>query len=124
MITDSPDWDGFNQHLEDMWSEQEPIFITEEMKNIVEKETSFSAVPIGLVGEHVISGVLHQLVPLTFSNSYIVNSNDDAVRLRELLKSYNQPQPDFIVYPFQTKRYDLPSNPLFREALSVEIAIY
>ena len=64
MIADSPDWDGFNRYLENMWSEQEPIFITEEMKNIVEKESSFSAVPIGPVGEHVISGVLHQLMPL------------------------------------------------------------
>ena len=100
---DSPDWDEFDQYVEDMWRSQEPVFITEEMKKIIEKETSFSAPPIGHVNEHVISDVLHQLIPPAFSNSYIVNSGDSAAHLRELLKSYNQPQPHIIVYPFQTK---------------------
>ena len=119
---DSPDWDEFDQYVEDMWRSQEPIFIKEDTKKIIEKETSFSAPPIGPVGEHVISDVLHQLMPPAFSNSYIVNSGDDAAHLREVLKFHNQPQPDIIVYPFQTKRYDcdLLSNPSIREALNTE----
>lgn len=59
---DSPDWDEFDQCVEDMWRSQEPIFIAEDMK-IIEKETPFSALPIGLVGEHIVSDVLHPLMP-------------------------------------------------------------
>ena len=120
---DSPDWDGFNQYVEDSWRSKEPVCITEEMKKIIEKETSFSALPIGPIGEHVISDVLHQLMPPAFSNAFIVNSEDDAVQLRKLLTFHNQPQPDIIVYPFQAERYndnDLPSQPSFRDALNTE----
>lgn len=92
---------GFDQYVEDTWRSQEPVLITEEMKKIIEKETLFSALPIGPIGEHVISDVLHQLMPPAFSNVFIVNSGDDAAPLRKLLTFHNQPQPDIIVYPFQ-----------------------
>lgn len=116
---ESPDWAGFEQWVEDQWRCEEPVYISEDMKKIIASTTTFSDEPIGPLCEHVKSEVFVSLMPASFANSYIVNTNEDASHLRDLFSVHKQPQPIILVYPFQTKRYHC-DNPLLSEALSKE----
>lgn len=78
----SPDWEGFDPYLEDMWRSEHPVFIEQDMKKLIEDNSpSFSASPIGPLGEHISSEILLQFIPGSFATSYIVNSYEDAVHL-------------------------------------------
>ena len=48
-----------------------------------------------------ISWHLNYLPPQLFASSYVVNSYEDSVKVRELLSVYKQPQPAIIVYHYQ-----------------------
>ena len=107
--------------MEDSWRLDEPVFISEDVKKQIASNTSFSAKPIGPISEHVIAEEFHCLMPTAFASSYVVNTNDDAARLRKLLCDYSQPQPSILVYPYSTQRYqDLPINGSIAEALNNE----
>ena len=90
---ESHDWDGFNQYLEDVWRSEKPVCVTQDMKKIIESDASFSATPIGPIDEHVASETFLRLIPPSFANSYIVNSNDGAAYMRKLLTDHKLPQP-------------------------------
>ena len=119
---DSSDWAEFEQYLEDGWRLEEPIFISEDVKKQIASSSSFSATPIGAVKEHVVAEEFHNLMPLDFASSYIVNTCEDAAHLRKLLDEFNQPQPSILVYSYSTQRYnDLPMpNKAIVKALSKE----
>jgi len=124
MYIDSPDWIEFDQYLEDNWRLEEPVYITQDMKKIIESDASLSATPIGPIDEHIASEVFLHLIPPSFANSYIVNSFDDADHIQKLLTDHKLPHPNIIVYPYQSQRYnyDLLSNcnPSILEALNEE----
>ena len=116
---ESIDWTGYEQWVEDQWRSEEPIYVSQDMKRKIESTTSFSVKPIGPLREHVASEFFVRLMPESFANSYIVNSNEDASHLKDLFSVYKQPQPVILVYPFQTERYQC-DNSLLSEALNKE----
>ena len=76
------------------------------MRDIVESISTFSLKPIGPITDCVVSSFLLQgPIPQSFLSSYIVNSEEDAEKMCELFKAYKQPQPNMIVYPFDTPKY-------------------
>lgn len=120
---DSHDWDGFDQYVEDQWRSEKPVYITQDMKKIIENDTQYSATPIGPIGEHVSSESFLRLIPPSFANSYIVNSCDDAAHMRKLLADHKLPQPNVIAYPYHNQRYNydlINCNPSILEALNQE----
>ena len=44
---DSHDWD---QYVEDQWRSEKSVYITQDMKKIIENDTQYSATPIGPIG--------------------------------------------------------------------------
>ena len=121
---DSHDWDGFDQYVEDIWRSEQPVYVTQDMKEIIENDASFSATPIGPIHEHVASEFLLHLILPSFANSYIVNSCDDAAHVRKLLTDHKLPHPNIVVYPYQSQRYNYDIlgnwNPSVLEALNKE----
>ncbi|XP_065898061.1 uncharacterized protein [Dysidea avara] len=95
-----PDWEGFDQYLEDMWSEEKPVIISQEVEDIIASE-SFSAKPIRPIGAHIPDG-FSQVIPQSFASSYVVNSHEDAAKLQKVLSDHKQPQPSILVYPYET----------------------
>ena len=74
------------------------------MRDIVESISTFSSKPIGPISDCVVSSDLLQgPIPQLFLSSYVINSDEDAEKMRELFK----PQPDLIVYPFDTPKYPI-----------------
>ena len=114
---DHLDWTGFEQWMEDQWRCEEPIYVSQDMKEITEGTTSFSAKPIGSLCEHVVSDLFVRLMPASFANAYIFNTNEDASHLWNLFSVHKQPQPVILVYPFQTERYHC-DNLLLSQALN------
>lgn len=92
------------------------------MKEIIEGTISFSAKPIGPLCEPVMSDFFVRLMPASFANAYIVNTNEDASHLQNLFSVHKQLQPVVLVYPFQTERYHC-DNPLLSQALNQETPI-
>ena len=94
------------------------------MKKIIESDASFSATPIGPINEHVASEIFLHLIPPSFANSYIVNSFDDAAYMQKLLIDHKLPQPNIVVYPYQSQRHNHEllgnCNPSILEALNLE----
>ena len=91
------------------------------MKRIVADTTAFSSAPVGPVAEHVKSDIFASIMPPSFANSYLVNTNEDAVLLSKLFADNNQPQPTSLVYPHFEPRYqNLPMNRPIVEALNNE----
>ena len=58
--------------------------MSEDMKEITESTTSFSAKPIGPLSEHVMLDFFVYLMPASFANAYFVNTNEDASHLENL----------------------------------------
>ena len=114
-----PDWTGLEQWVEDQWRCEEPIYVSQDMKKIIASTTSFSVEPIGPLNEHVVSELFVCLMPASFANSYIVNTEEDAFHLRNLFTVHKRPQPIILVYPLQSERYHC-DNPLLSEALNKE----
>jgi len=98
-ILELPDWEGFDQYLEDMWNEEKPVVISQELDNIIVCQ-QFSAKPIGPIGAYIPFG-LDQSVPQAFTSAYVVNSHEDAAKLRELLHAHKEPQPSILVHSYQ-----------------------
>ena len=97
---------------------EKPVYISEKMKTIVENTSTFSLKPIGPINDHLVSSdLLEGSIPQSFLNSYIVDSTEDAAKMRELFKTYKQPQPDLIVYSFKTPSYPIVNK---HPTLSVE----
>ena len=115
-------WTGFEQWMEDQWRCEEPIYVSQDMKEIIESTTSLSAKTIGPLSEHVISDFFVCLMPASFANAYIVNRNEDASHLRNVFSVHKQLQPVILVDPFQTERYQC-DNPLLSQALNQETPI-
>lgn len=94
--------------LQEEMMNENPVYVSEEMRDIVESVSTFSFKPIGPIADCVVSSELLQgPISQSFLSSYIVNSAEDAEKMRELFKAYKQPQPDLIVYPFDTPKYPI-----------------
>lgn len=107
--------------MDDGWRLEEPVFVSEDVKKKIASNSSFSAKPIGPIGENVIAEQFQCLMPAAFASSYVVNTNEDAACLRKILCDNNQPQPNILVYPYLQPRYqDLPVSGSITEALNNE----
>jgi len=82
-----------------MWNEEEPAVISKDLEEIIAGQT-FSAKPIGPISDHIPEG-FHQPLPLSFSSSYVVNTYEDAAKLRKLFLDHKEPQPSILVCPFE-----------------------
>jgi len=92
-------WEGFDQYIEEMWNEEKPVVISKELKEIIAGQT-FSAKPIGPISDHIPDG-FHQPLPLSFLSSYVVNSYEDAAKLRRQFLDHKEPQPSILVCSFE-----------------------
>ena len=87
---------------------EHPVYVSEEMRDIIENTSTFSFKPIGPIADQAVSSYLFQgPIPQSFLHSYVVNSAEDADGMRELFKAHKQPQPDLIIYPFDTPVYPI-----------------
>ena len=98
-----PDWTGFEQWVEYQWRCEEPIYVSQDMKKIIASTTSFSVESIGPLNEHVVSELFVCLMPASFANSYIVNTEEDASHLRNLSLFTNGLNQSFLFIPFKVK---------------------
>lgn len=78
--------------LQEQMINENPVYVSEEMRDIVESISSFSFKPIGPIADCVVSSKLLQgPIPQSFLSSYIVNSAEDAEKMHKLFKAYKQP---------------------------------
>ena len=65
--------------LQEQMMNENPVYVSEEMRDIVKSVSTFSFKPIGPITDCVVSSELLQgQIPQTFLSSYIVNSAEDA----------------------------------------------
>jgi len=76
---DLPEWSGLDAMLQEQIMHENPVYVSEEMKNVVDSVSTFSFKPMGLITDCVVSSDLLQgSMPQSFSRSYIVNPAEDA----------------------------------------------
>ena len=80
------------------------------MRHLIKNAKTFSLTPIGPIGEHIVTGYFHQIIPPSFTSSFVVNSYEDCALFHELFKANNEKAPDVIVYPHQTEIYETINN--------------
>ena len=93
--------------LQEQMMNENPIYVSEETRDIIENVSTFSFKPIGPITDYVVSsGLLQGPIPQSFLSSYIVNSEEDAEKCVNC-SACKQPQPDLIVHPFDTPKYPI-----------------
>lgn len=80
-----------------------PVYVSEEMKELIKDSEAFSFPPIGPVGDCINSTVFQHQIPPSFLQSYIVNSNEDARRFHQLFVQNKEYPLTILVYPFKQK---------------------
>ena len=91
-----------------------PVYVSEEMKELIKGSEVFSFPPIGPVGDH--------RIPPSFLQSYVVNSNEDATQFHQLFVANKEDPPSVIVYPFKNQIHydDVKMDPQMIKALQSE----
>ena len=106
-----------NQCTEDLWTFETPVYISEKLKQAIKTHHDFSAPPIGPIGESIISDQIRYHIPESLATSYILNSHKDVAIFRQLIDSYNEPQPIVITYPYPKSMYNIACTNVNKEAL-------
>ena len=106
-----------NQRTEDLWTFETPVYISEKLKQAIKTHHGFSAPPIGPIGELIISDQIRYRIPESLATSYILNSHKDVAVFRQLIDSYNEPQPIVITYPYPKSMYNNACTNVNKEAL-------
>ena len=70
---------------------------------MIKDNEAFSFPPIGPVGDFINSTVFQHQIPLSFLQSYIVNSNEDARWFHQLFVQNKEYPPTVLVYLFKHK---------------------
>jgi len=80
-----------------------PVYVSEEMKELIKDSEAFSFPPIGPVGDCINSTVFQHQIPLSFL--YIVNSNEDARQFHQLFVRNKEYPPTVLVYILSNTKY-------------------
>ena len=99
------DGSGYDDYLKDRWENDLPVYVSEEMQCLIKENPEFSVSPIGPIADYINSEYFRQFIPPSFANSFIVNSDKDALTLRRLFNASDELQPCIIVYPHQSEMY-------------------
>ena len=116
------DWDEYDKYIKETWMDEIPVYVSEEMKELIKGSEVFSFPPIGPVGDHINSVVFQHQIPPSFLQSYVVNSNEDATQFHQLFVANKEHPPSVIVYPFKNQIHydDVKMDPQMIKALQSE----
>ena len=95
------DWDEYDKYIKETWMDDMPVYVSEEMKQLIKSSKEFSLPPIGPIDDHIKSAFLQHSIPASFLQSYIVNSSKDAYQFHQLFAANKEPPPTVVIYPFQ-----------------------
>ena len=95
----------YDEYLRGLWNDDPVVYASEELQQTIKNHHGFSAVPLGPIGDCIVSNQLRDAVPQSFTASYVVNCVQDSRILRELVSTHGDPQPTIIVYPYQQEMY-------------------
>lgn len=83
--------------------DETPVYVSEEMKELIKDSEAFSFPPIGPVGDYINSTYFQREIPPSFLQSYIVNSYKDAKQFHQLFVENKKHPPTVLVYPCEHK---------------------
>ena len=95
-------WD---EYLKSNWRDEPPVYISQELQDLIKDHPDFSTTPIGPVGNCMVSEQLRNIIPESLATSYIVNCHKDTVMLWNLISSKKEAQPPIITYSFPSEMY-------------------
>ena len=81
--------DMWDEYMKSNWRDEPPVYILQELQDLIKDHPDFSATPIGPVGNCMVSEQLCNIIPEFLATSYIVNCHKDAVVLYNLISSNN-----------------------------------
>ena len=81
-----------------------PIEVTQEMQEIVDSHSGFSAKPLGPMHK-CINKELQNHLPPSFLHYYILTNTQDASELAKLFNLHKEHPPNVIVYPYTSEMY-------------------
>ena len=90
------DWDDY---IKDQWDNKPAVFLSQELQEAIKSHPSFTAPPMGPIGNYIVSEELHHVIPQSVATSYLVYSEEDVKTLREVVAAHGESQPTVIVYP-------------------------
>ena len=65
------DWDEYDKYIKETWMDEMPVYVSEEMKQLIKSSKEFSLPPIGPIADHIKSTFLQHSIPASFLQSYI-----------------------------------------------------
>lgn len=90
------DWEDY---IRDQWDYESGVHLSEELQEAIKSHPSFTAPPMGPIGEFIVSEELHCMTLQSFASSYLVHSGEDVSILREVVAAHGESHPAVIVYP-------------------------
>ena len=90
------DWEDY---MRDQWDCEPGVYLSEELQETIKNHPSFTAPPMGPIGDYIVSEELHCMIPQSFATSYLVHSGQDVSILREIVAAHGESHPAVIVYP-------------------------
>ena len=90
------DWEDY---IKDQWDYEHAVHLSEELQEAIKSHPSFTAPPMGPIGDYIVSEELHCMIPQSFATSYLVHSEEDVSILREVVAAHGESHPAVMVYP-------------------------
>ena len=72
------DWDDY---IKDQWDNEPAVFLSQELQEAIKSHPSFTAPPMGPIGDYIVSEELHHVIPQSVATSYLVYSEEDVKTL-------------------------------------------
>ena len=85
--------------LENLFAFETPIEVTNEMQEVINNHSGFSAKPLGPIHKCINEQLQHYLPP-SFLQYYILSNSQDSSELGKLFSLHKEHPPNVIVYPF------------------------
>lgn len=94
-----PSEQEWEDYFRDQWDNEPAVYLSEELQEAIKSHPSFTAPPMGPIGDYIVSEELHHMIPQSFATSYLVHSGEDVSILCEVVAAHGEPHPAVIVYP-------------------------
>ena len=79
------DWDEYwDEVMRDTWIDEVPVYVSDEMNELIKSCKTFSYTPIGPIGDCIKSSTFQHRIPPSFLQSYILNSGKDVEKFYRL----------------------------------------
>ena len=108
--------------MRDTWIDEVPVYVSDEMNELIKSCKTFSYIPIGPIGDCIKSSTFRHRIPPSFLQSYILNSGEDVEEFYRLFIENNEKPPTIVVYPFKEEVIysDVKMDPQMLSALKSE----